>query len=152
MKKSKLLKSGFVILALLLFSSAGIAQRRISGVVENAKSKSLLEGATIALRGSKTNAISKEGGKFEISVPNGKVSLHVSFVGYDPKTITIGEGETHVVVALNESNNQLNDVVIVGMQRQTRRNTVAAISGITSKDIQDKPVASVDVLLQGRIS
>ncbi|MEO7121260.1 MAG: carboxypeptidase-like regulatory domain-containing protein, partial [Ginsengibacter sp.] len=152
MKQSRLFKINLFLLAFLFISISGIAQRKITGVVEDAKTSSPLEGATIAVKGIKRNTLSKEGGKFEIDVPNGKVSLHISFVGYGAKSITVGETETNVRITLNESNSELNDVVIVGMQRQTKRNTVAAISGITSKDIQDKPVASVDVLLQGRIS
>lgn len=152
MKKSKLLQFGFFISALLLFSISGIAQRKITGVVEDAKTNSPLEGATIALKGAKKNTVSKAGGTFELTVPAGKVTLQITFVGYQLKTVTVGENESHVVVNLTESTNQLSDVVIVGVQTQSRRTSTSAISTVLSKDIENLPAPSVDQLLQGKVA
>lgn len=152
MKKSKLLRFGFFISALLLFSISGIAQRKITGVVEDAKTNSPLEGATIALKGGKKNTVSKPGGTFDLTVPAGKVTLQITFVGYQPKTVTVGENESHVIVNLTESTNQLNDVVIVGVQTQSRRTSTSAISTVLSKDIENLPAPSVDQLLQGKVA
>ncbi|MGY3052997.1 TonB-linked SusC/RagA family outer membrane protein [Pedobacter sp. UYEF25] len=146
MKKPKL------IFLILLLSVAAVAQRRVTGTVKDSKTDSPIPGATVMLKAEKRTTQTKSDGKFEMMVPAGKVSLQISYIGYQGKTITINESETSVLVSLLESTSQMNDVVIIGMQRQTRRNTVAAISGISSKDIEDKPVASVDVLLQGRVS
>ena len=66
MKKSKLFKFSFGLLALLLFSSTSFAQRKITVVVEDAKTNSPMAGATIPVRGSKTSAISKEGGNLRL--------------------------------------------------------------------------------------
>jgi TonB-linked SusC/RagA family outer membrane protein len=152
MKKSKLLQFGFFISALLLFSVSGIAQRKITGIVEDAKTNSPLEGATIALKGAKKTTVSKAGGTFELTVPAGKVTLQITFVGYQLKTVTVGENETHVVVNLTESTNQLSDVVIVGVQTQSRRTSTSAISTVLSKDIENLPAPSVDQLLQGKVA
>jgi len=152
MKKSKLLQFGFFISALLLFSVSGIAQRKITGIVEDAKTNSPLEGATIALKGAKKTTVSKAGGTFELTVPAGKVALQITFVGYQLKTVTVGENESHVVVNLTESTNQLSDVVIVGVQTQSRRTSTSAISTVLSKDIENLPAPSVDQLLQGKVA
>ncbi|HEY5464736.1 MAG TPA: SusC/RagA family TonB-linked outer membrane protein [Hanamia sp.] len=152
MKKSKLLQFSFGLFALLLFSSTSFAQRKITGVVEDAKTNSPMAGATVSVRGSKTNTISKEGGTFEITIPAGKSSLIISFVGYQTKTVAVGASETSIHVNLTESANQLNDVVIVGMQTQSRRTSTAAISTVLSKDIENLPAPSVDQLLQGRVA
>ena len=87
-----------MLLALFVFSTSGVAQRKISGVVEDAKSNAPLEGATIALEGSTTNAISKSGGEFEITVPNGAATLIVSFVGYETKTVNVPMNSDHLLV------------------------------------------------------
>ena len=152
MKKLQLFQFSFGLLAFLMFTSSGFAQRKIDGIVQDAKSNSPLEGATISVKGIKRNTISKDGGKFEISVPAGKVSLLISFVGYQAKTVTVGEDQSTVMVQLNESSNQLNDVVIVGVQAQSRRNSISAISSVVSKDIENLPAPSVDQLLQGRVA
>ena len=152
MKKTKLLQFRFFISALLLFSVSGIAQRKITGVVEDAKANRPLEGATIALKAAKKTTVSKAGGTFELTVPAGKVTLQITFVGYQLKTVTVGENESHVVVNLTESTNQLSDVVIVGVQTQSRRTSTSAISTVLSKDIENLPAPSVDQLLQGKVA
>ena len=151
MKKSKLLQFGSIFLALLLFAASGISQRKVTGVVEDARTNSQLAGATITLKGSKTNALSKEDGTFDIKVPNGKVSLVVTFVGYESKTISVPGNETKIIVSLTESTNQLSDVVIVGMQAQTKRMSTSAISTVLSKDIENLPAPSVDHFLHRKI-
>lgn len=152
MKKLQLFKFGFGLLAFLLFASGGFAQRTISGIVQDSKTNAPLEGATVAVKGIKKNTISKEGGKFELSVPVGKVSLQITFVGYQAKTVSVGADESTVMVTLNESSNQLTDVVIVGVQAQSRRKSISAISTVTSKEIENLPAPSVDQLLQGRVA
>lgn len=152
MKKSQLLQFSFGLLAFLLFTSSGFAQRTINGVVQDAKNNSPLEGATIAVKGIKRNTITKEGGKFELSVPMGKVSLQISFVGYQATTVSVGADQSSITVALNEATNQLSDVVIVGVQSQSRRKSISAISTVTAKDIENLPAPSVDQLLQGRVA
>ena len=139
-------------MALLLFSSLSFAQRKITGVVHDAKTNSALEGATISVKGSKANVLSHEDGKFEITVPAGKVSLVTSFVGYQTKTLSLGVNESMVMVNLTETSSQLDDVVIVGVQSQSRRTSTASISTVSSKEIENLPAPSVDQLLQGRVA
>lgn len=152
MKQSRIFKINLFLWAFLFISISGIAQRKITGVVEDAKTNSPLEGATIAVKGIKRNTMSKEGGKFEITVPDGRVTLHISFVGYQSQTITVGEKEAEIQVLLKESSSQLNDVVIIGTQQVSRRNLTASVSSISGDVIQNLPAASADQLLQGRIA
>lgn len=141
-----------LVIFLLLFSVPGFAQRIVTGVVEDAKSNAPLEGATITLRNSKVNAISKVDGKFEISVPDGKATLTITFVGYQAKTISVGADQSSVLVKLSEVSSEMGEVVIIGMQAQTRKTATSSISTVLSKDIQNLPSPSVDQLLQGRVA
>lgn len=152
MRKAKLLYYSLSFLAFFVVSFTASAQRKITGIVEESKTNSSLEGATVSVKNSKTNTITKAGGKFEITVPNGKVVLNFSFVGYQQQSITVNESETNMLVKLNESSNQLNDVVIVGVQSQSKRKTTSAISSVLSKEIENLPAPSVDQLLQGRVA
>jgi len=153
MKKTLLVQYSFVSLAFLLLSFSVLAQQRvINGIVQDAKNNPL-EGATVSVKNAKKNTLTKADGKFELTVPAGKTVLNISFVGYQAKTITVGAGETNVLVTLSESaNNQLNDVVIVGVQTQSKRNSTSAISTVLSKDIENLPAPSVDQLLQGKVA
>ncbi len=133
MKKSKLIQINFLLLVFLILSISGIAQRKITGVVEDVKNNSPLEGATVTFRNSKTSTISKEGGKFEISVPNGKALLEISFVGYDAKMVTVPANGNNIIVKLVQSaTNQLNDVVVVGYGSVKKTDLTGAVSSISS--------------------
>ena len=70
MKKSKLSSIQLLVSALLLFCTSGIAQRKVSGVVEDAKTNAPSRRERLmTVKGIKRNTISKEGGKFELTVP-----------------------------------------------------------------------------------
>lgn len=72
----------------------------------------------------------------------GYITLNVKLNGHDSVTL--------VMTPKSESN--LSDVVVIGMQQQSMRTTISAVSGIVGKDITNRPVTSVDQLLQGRIA
>ncbi len=153
MKRSTLIQYSFGIIAFLLLSLTTLAQeRRISGMVQDAKNNPL-EGATVSVKNSKVNTISKADGKFEITVPDGKSVIIVSFVGYEPVTINIGQNQTSVLIKMNESGGKkMDEVVIVGYQRQSMRKTTSAIQVISGKAIENLPAPSFDALLQGKVS
>jgi hypothetical protein len=103
MKKDVLLKRIFGTILFLSFAMAGMAQqRRITGIVQDEK-KAPLEGATVSLRKTTTSTVTKADGKFQLSVPNGKISLAISFIGYETAIISIAENQTSVVVKLNDA-------------------------------------------------
>jgi len=150
MRKSRLIQTNLSLLAFLLISFSGIAQRKITGVVEDVKTNSPLEGATITVKDSKTSTISKIGGQFTITVPDGTAILEISFVGYDSKSTTIGSNQTNIEIKLNQSeNNQLSDVVVVGYGTQKKIDVTGAVDQISGKSLAERPIANVFQGLQG---
>ena len=153
MKKEVLLKSIFSTILLLAFTMAGIAQQRsITGIVQDER-KLPLEGATVSLRKTTTSTVTKADGKFQISVPNGKASLAISFVGYETAIISVAENQSSVVVKLNDGGSKkMDEVVIVGVQSQSKKRATMAVASVVSKDIENLPSPSIDQLLQGRVA
>jgi TonB-linked SusC/RagA family outer membrane protein len=154
MKKELFFKRIFGTIVFLFLSITAMAQdRQLTGVVRDDKN-SPLNGATIAVKNQTTTAITKPDGTFQVKVPTGKVTLIVSYVGFDPFTVTVGENQTTVTVKLNEAGAKKNmeEVVVVGVQRQTKRSSTMAISSVLSKDIENLPSPSIDNLLQGRVA
>ncbi|MCC6290375.1 MAG: SusC/RagA family TonB-linked outer membrane protein [Chitinophagaceae bacterium] len=127
--------------------------RQVTGVVHDATNSTALEGATVILKKSKTTVLSDKNGNFVITVPASSVELTITFAGYQAKTIRVSETETSIIVNMSPSEkSQMEDVVIVGVQRQFRRNTTSSISTVVSKDIENLPSPSVDQLMQGRVA
>lgn len=153
MKKAKLIQAILSILAFVLLSLCGLAQtRKITGVVQEGKNNSPLEGATVSVKNSNQNAVTKADGKFEITVPDRRSVLTISFVGYQQQTITVGAKETNIFVTLNESaDNQLSDVVVVGYGAVKKKDLTGAISSIKSDHLNlGGTTANIGQAIQGR--
>ncbi|WP_202552378.1 SusC/RagA family TonB-linked outer membrane protein [Ginsengibacter hankyongi] len=152
MKKSIFLNVGVLLLAIFLFSTSGMAQRKITGFVQDATTNLPLDGATVSIQNSQTNTLSKEGGKFEITAPNGRSILSISFVGYETRTITVGTSSNNVVIKLSPSAaSALNEVVVVGYGTKKKVDLTGAISTVSSKEIESRPIASTQQALQGLV-
>ena len=152
MKKSIFLNVGVLLLAIFLFSTSGMAQRKITGFIQDATTNLPLDGATVSIQNGKTNTLSKDGGKFEISAPNGRSILSISFVGYEMRTITVGASSNNVVIKLSPSAaSALNEVVVVGYGTRKKVDLTGAISTVSSKEIESRPIASTQQALQGLV-
>lgn len=107
----------------VLRKTSGTLTQTIRGTVTDNVTHSPLPGATIIVASSDPviGTTTDEHGKFRIdSVPIGRITLVVSSVGYDTRTlpgILLGSGKELVLhIALSESVTQMNEVVITAMK------------------------------------
>lgn len=106
-------------------------------------------GATVQEAGNITNGtISDIDGKFTLTVqPNS--SLEISFVGYESQTVAVrGRKELSIVLDLKTFDFE-EEVVIVGYGTQKRVNLTGAVSTVSTKELENRPVASIAEALQG---
>lgn len=152
MKKSGLLQFTIMAIGLLLFCNSGMAQRKISGVVQDAKNQTPLAGATILVSGRNSTSLSDAEGKFSIQVPKGKSVITISFVGYETRNISIGENQNNIDVRMDPSSNaKLNDVVIIGYGTQKKSDLTGSITSLKSDDINlGGTVSNTAEALQGK--
>ena len=104
-----------------------------------------LSGATVKVKGTTIQAITDVDGSFSIAAKEGDILL-ISFVGYQNKEITVGTQKNYNI-KLKSAQNDLTDVVVIGYQKVHKKNVNAAVSTITSKDLQDIPVISVSSII-----
>jgi TonB-linked SusC/RagA family outer membrane protein len=152
MKKSGLLQFTIMAIGLLLFCNSGIAQRKISGVVQDTKNQTPLAGATIVVSGRNNTTLSDAEGKFSIQVPKGKSLITISFVGYETRNISIGENQNNIDVRMDPSSSaKLNDVVIIGYGTQKKSDLTGSITSLKSDDINlGGTVSNTAEALQGK--
>ncbi len=153
MKNELLLKRIFGTMLFLMISVIGTAQERsLTGMVTDEKNQPLA-GATVAVKKGTATTVTNADGKFTMKVPAGKVALLITYVGFENLSVTVGETQTSLMARMNEkSQTKMDEVVVVGVQRQTKRNSTVALSSVLSKDIENLPSPSVDQLLQGRVA
>lgn len=154
MKKKKLMKkqSYFVVLLmlLLLFPSGAFAQQQmIKGQVVDDKGDTVI-GATVMLKGTQEGAITDIDGNFSIK---GKVgnTLTISYVGFSPLEVKVTKLEGNRFV-LKEDSKVLDEVVVVGMDKQKRNTITAAVATVNEKAIVNRPVTDLTSALQGNVA
>jgi TonB-linked SusC/RagA family outer membrane protein len=123
-----------------------------------------LAGATVKLKGTNNAVVTDATGHFSFTKAtmtdaNGYFSLtadaqsvldvlEVSFMGYSTKEIPIA-GRTQFGITLEETAQALDDVVVVGYGSQKKANLTGAVSVISSRELNDRPVVSAAGALQG---
>ena len=148
---SKTLIAGVMLLILFATSHAQdkSPQRQISGKITD-ESNQPVEGATVLNENSKTSVAADKAGLFRIAAANGD-QLLITSVGYGSARITVS-AQTDYAVLMVANNVSMNEVVVVGYGTQKRTNVTGAVSKVTSKVLENRPVTAVSSGLQGTVA
>ena len=87
-------------------------------------------------------------GAFAISASPSDV-LVISFVGYQPREVAVGN-RTTVSVALEQEDNNLNEIVVTGYTSQRKKDLTGAVSVVDVAQLKSQPAASAVEALQGK--
>jgi len=104
----------FLILFLISFSCS--SQVLFEGIIKDADTKEVLQGATIYIPNSTRGTFTNNEGKFSIEIPIATKEIVFSFVGYTTikSNIDLSDGKNlNKTIYLREIKNELNEVVIV---------------------------------------
>ena len=142
------MKINFKLLITLLISGLSYAQNAtITGVVIGADTKQPLPGATVYVDGTTSGTTTDFDGNYAIVAPQGAVIVF-TYVGYQAQNITVGQNSTVNVELLTE--NELDEIVVVGYGSQKRSNLVGSVSSVDVKKASQIPTTNVSELLRGR--
>jgi TonB-linked SusC/RagA family outer membrane protein len=125
--------------------------RQVSGVITSADARQPVEGATIAVKGTKITTLSNQQGRFTISVNSDKAVLVITHTGFVPVELEVGN-KSSVEASLVAEVKSLDDVVIIGYQTVKRRDLLSSVSSVGARDLKDIPVNSVSEALTGRLA
>ena len=150
------LKRMFLILAILLPISqqALYAQQSthvISGTVSNEKGEPL-EGVVLNVKNSNESVATDAAGQFKITINTPKAILVISHVGYADKEIDVTQNSNNLNITLSISSKELGEVVVVGYGTVKKSDLTGAVSGISQKEIQARPVANALEAMQGKVA
>ena len=149
-----ILKSVVLFLILLLAGSSMVlsAQNRsISGKVFDTNEEPLI-GVTVTIENTTIGAITDIDGAFTLQVPEGKVVLNVSYVGFVPQKVTVASGQSNVTVRLSEDVVLLNEVVVVGYGKQKKVNLTGAVASVGGEELENRVTKSLSSMLQGTVA
>lgn len=144
MKKTKLLLF-LIFLPLVMFS-----QKTLRGKVLD-ENKIPLPGATIQNIDSKTSSTTNMDGDFSIKIEKTPSIISISYVGYQTKEIKI-INQLEIEVALKESKNQLDEVVVIGYGSVKKRDLTGAVSSIKTTDEISQQSRGIEEIIKGRVA
>ena len=124
-------------------------QRIVSGKITDSNNGDPLAGVNIVVEGTQAGTLSDKNGNYQISVLNGNTILVYSSVGYATRKITMGN-QTTINVSMEKSAQALEAVLVVGYGTQKKEDLTGAVSVVTSKDIENRPIIDAGEALQGK--
>lgn len=145
MKKTLLLSC---LLVFALISNAWAQNVTVSGRVTSAADGSALPGVTVLERGTSNGVTTGMNGEYTLTV-NPDATLVFRFIGMVAQEVPVNN-RTSINVQLAADEKVLSEVVVVGYGTQERREVTGATAKVTSEQLEDIPVTSVDQALQGR--
>ena len=125
------------------------ATRKLRGTILDTNGTPVI-GASISVKGTTTGTISDMNGVFTLDVKNGDI-LEISFIGYLSHTVKVGT-QTDLQIVLKEDTQALDEVVVVGYGVQKKSVMTAAISRVTSDDLEKLTPTRVEDVLRGKVS
>lgn len=148
MEKLKLLLLAFF----LGFSINTWAQKTdVTGIVLDEKGIPL-PAANILEKGTNKSVVTDFDGKFKMSVSNRNATLIISYIGFQDLTLKLDESKTNYSIKLSPTTTTLEQVVVVGYGKGTRKNLTTAVTSIKAEELNKGAISDVGQLLQGKVS
>ncbi|HWB26218.1 MAG TPA: TonB-dependent receptor [Chitinophagaceae bacterium] len=135
-----------ILLNVQAFAQTGA--RKITGIITSKVSGKAIGGAAVTVQGTKNGTLTDDNGAFSIYASTGE-TLQVSFVGYTPREVKVGEG-TQVNVVLDEDYSHLQDVVVIGYGKMKKTDLSSSQVTVTSEELNRTVNTTFDQALQGR--
>lgn len=139
-----------VILIMLYFAIGlqimGQSNQTLNGKVIGTNNEPII-GATIREVGTDRGTVTNIDGDFSFTIALGS-QIQISYIGYQTQTITV-TNYNNMVINLEEDRQLLDEVVVVGYGTQRRINLTGAVSTISTRELDGKPVVNVVEALQG---
>jgi len=140
---------------LLLFMGSLItqAQVRITGTVYAEQDRSPLMGATIVVKGTEKGTVTDLDGKFSVLCESVPATLVISFVGMESQTFLVkSTKELPLKVFLEETQNEIDEVVVIGYGVVKKSDLTGSVSSIKGADVNNSRMLSFDQAMAGKMA
>jgi len=137
----------FIIFLIGISLNSYAQSTRLQGSVVDEKNLPM-PGVSIKVKGSTQGIITGDDGKYVLNATSSTGVLEFSFLGYTTQEKSFNGAQT-IDMKMVPTQNDLNEVVVVGYGTQRRASVVGAVDQITSAAIEGKPAPNLITALQG---
>lgn len=121
----------------------------VKGMVTD-KAKIPLPGVSVRIKGTNEGVATDANGNFSIQVAENAM-LEVSYIGMKSQTIAV-KGRRTINIIMQENEEILQEVVVTGYQEVKKERMTGSVATISSGDIKNLNIKSMDQVLTGAIS
>ena len=151
----RLLRGGGLLLSAWLWCLTAVlatplADQPVSGRVTD-ETGAALAGVNVSVKGTTRGTNTNAEGRYNLLVPETGATLIFSFVGYGTKEVPVGN-QTTLNVTLTADAQSLGEVVVIGYGEQRKREVTGSVVSVSSRQIENLPVAGVDQALAGQLA
>ncbi|TAI49580.1 SusC/RagA family TonB-linked outer membrane protein [Flagellimonas allohymeniacidonis] len=137
-----------IIACILFFALFGLsAQITVTGSVSDEVTGDPIFGANVLLKGTSVGATTDLDGNFQIQANQGDI-LVFSYIGFTTQEIEVVSSVLNVV--MSESQNQLDEVVIIGYGSTTVKDATGAIEKVDAEEFNGGVIVSPEQLISGK--
>ena len=138
------------LLSCLTLSATAQTPYQLRGRVVDRNGNPLLGTTVVCKNNPQVGAVTGADGYFTLKVTPNEV-LVVSMISYEPREVPV-QGRRTLVVELSDSNEQIEEVVVIGYGEQSARDVTGAITSVDVAAIEQMPTTNVNEALQGRMA
>ncbi|WP_445734296.1 TonB-dependent receptor [Mariniflexile sp.] len=120
----------------------------VSGTVKDSNGQPL-PGATVIEKGTQNGAQTDFDGQFNLEVKNGEAVLVVSYIGFATQEIAVGNRK-NINVALVESVQGLDEVVVTGYGTRFKTDVMSSISSVKAEEVTKVVSTDLGEMLRGK--
>lgn len=145
------MKKFCLVLAFLAFFGlqAAMAQTTVTGTVSDTEGMPI-PGATVYPQGSPQNGTVTTGdGTYKLEVPAGETLIKATFIGKLDKVVEIA-GRSVVDIVMENEDVGIDEVIVTAYGTSKKSTFTGSVGVIDSDELNDVPVASVDMAIAGR--
>ncbi|MDR7128396.1 TonB-linked SusC/RagA family outer membrane protein [Algoriphagus sp. 4150] len=140
-----------IIFCLGLISSAFAQTREVSGVLISGEDNLPLPGASVLVKGTTNGTVTDIDGKFILTVSGPDDILVVSFIGFAPMEVPVGNNSTFDLTLLPDTKS-LEEVIVVGYGEQKKETITGSVATVKGRDLNKSPAMNLSNSIAGRMS
>ena len=137
----------FLFIGFIAVLNVSAQKNVVTGTVVDAKNEPLI-GVSVKIKGTTNGTMTNFDGKFSIDASATDV-LVISYVGTTTQEILVGSSK-NINVTLQDDSKVLDEVVVVGYGTVKRKDVTTAVSSVSAKDFDTRPIVSAGQALQGK--
>ena len=134
-----------------LFLSLGLAmaQTKVNGTVISQEDNEPVIGASVLVVGTQVGTVTDANGKFSLTVPAGKSTLRITYVGMEPLEVS---ARPNMRIVLTNDQTALDEVIVVAYGTATKASFTGAAGVVDADKIDVRKVSDVTNALAGNIA